>query len=67
MKPEDELPKIWVGSPESPQPNWRDMEDDEDADDEELEETPAFVIATLGFDPKGANYDDLDEAEDDPA
>lgn len=33
--------------------NWREEPDEGDADDEELEETPANVIALLGFDPKG--------------
>lgn len=33
-------------------PDWRDSEDTEDADDEELDKTPKDVIAMLGFDPK---------------
>lgn len=51
MKSTD-LPDVWFGSPESEQPDWREMDDEEDPDDEELAETPPLVIATLGYDPK---------------
>lgn len=37
-----------------------DVDDDEDPDDEELETTPADVVALLGFDPK--EIDDDSEA-----
>jgi hypothetical protein len=33
-------------------PDWRKADDVADADDEEMEETPADVLMILGFDPK---------------
>lgn len=33
-------------------PDWREENEDEDSDDEELDETPPDVVAMLGFDPK---------------
>lgn len=33
-------------------PDWRKADAESDPDDEELDETPADVIAILGFDPK---------------
>ena len=43
---------------ELPEP--AEIDDDEDADDEELDETPADVIAILGFDPK--EFSDVEES-----
>jgi hypothetical protein len=46
-------------------PDWRKtaIENDTDPDDEDMEETPADVIAILGFDPK--DMDDDEDGEDD--
>jgi 8-oxo-dGTP pyrophosphatase MutT (NUDIX family) len=48
-----ELPQVSLGKPGGALPNWRDAEFDESDkdDDEELADTPADVIALLGFDP----------------
>lgn len=48
---ENELPDVHFGSPEAQPVDWRNAPDD-DPDDEELEETPPFVVAVLGYDPK---------------
>ena len=52
------LPDVHFGDASAKPLNWRDAEFDDDTpdDDEELPETPADVIALLGFDP-------LDEEE----
>jgi hypothetical protein len=48
------LPDVHFGNPESKPIDWRKYDDDSDDgdNDEELKETPASVIALLGFDPK---------------
>ena len=48
-----ETPIIHLG-PVEPEPiNWRAVSSsDEDVDDEELDKTPAEIVAILGFDPK---------------
>lgn len=46
-----ELTPAYFGSPEDPPPDWRREPDPGADDDEELAETPADVIALLGFDP----------------
>jgi ADP-ribosyltransferase exoenzyme len=61
MDPLD-LPDVHFGSPGSPRPNWREV-DDEDPDDEELDETPEAVIMMLGFDPKHMDEPDPDEPQ----
>ncbi|HEX7387690.1 MAG TPA: hypothetical protein VF285_10515 [Castellaniella sp.] len=48
---ENELPNVHFGWPEAQPVDWRNASDD-DPDDEELKETPPFVIAVLGYDPK---------------
>jgi len=59
----EELPDARWGTADTPLPAVTPEDDDDDPDDEELAETPADVIAMLGFDPLHA--DDDDEAEDD--
>jgi hypothetical protein len=53
------LPIIRWGSADAPLPDWREEPDaDDDADDDvELAETPADVIAQLGFDPLDIDWD----------
>jgi hypothetical protein len=46
------LPDIYFGQVGEPGVDWREVADDFDPDDEELEETPADVVLLLGFDPK---------------
>jgi len=44
---------VHFGEIKDRQVDWRsELIDDEDPDDEELETTPADVVAILGFDPK---------------
>lgn len=52
---------VHFGSTEEREVKWREdeaLDAEEDPDDEELDETPADVIAMLGFDPK-----DIDDEE----
>jgi hypothetical protein len=44
---------IYFGDADSTLPDWRavDVDLDDDPDDELLDETPADVVAMLGFDP----------------
>lgn len=47
------LPDIHYGTADSRLPDWREMTDKNDADDdEELAKTPQDVIELLGFDPR---------------
>lgn len=46
-----ELPQAHFGTAKETPPNFRTQEPDEDADDEEMAETPPDVVAMLGFDP----------------
>jgi hypothetical protein len=48
----DILHDIYFGGVGEPGVNWRNLPDETDPDDEELEETPADVVLLLGFDPK---------------
>jgi hypothetical protein len=52
MVKDNMLPDIWFGQPGERGVNWRDLPEEPDPDDEELEETPADVVLLLGFDPK---------------
>lgn len=52
----EDYPQVIVGSVETPLPDWRLMPEEDDPDDEELVETPAEIIAMLGFNPA-----DIDE------
>jgi hypothetical protein len=61
--PAPELPDARWGTAETPLPDWRESDSgdtDDDPDDEELAETPAEIIAALGFDP----LEEDDEGED---
>lgn len=42
---------VYFGDPDAPLPDWRQAPEETDPDDELLAETPADVIAVLGFDP----------------
>lgn len=42
---------------DAPAINWRDAPAIDDADDEEMKDTPKDVIAILGFDPAGRSGD----------
>ncbi len=54
---------VFFGAAETELPDWRSAKDaDVDADDEQLEVTPADVVAALGFDPL-----DLDEPDEEPS
>ena len=46
-----EIPQIQIGPVGNPKVNWRLQPVEEDPDDEELAETPAEIVAVLGFDP----------------
>lgn len=52
-----DLPDVHFGAIDAPKADWKAV-DVEDPDDEELEETPASVIAMLGFDPKDPDPED---------
>ena len=60
-----QMPNVFFGSPESEPIDWKKFPD-LDADDEEMQETPASLIAVLGFDPKelysGQNASNPDDA-----
>jgi hypothetical protein len=45
------LPDAHFGTPDSPPADWRKTHDEAPDDDEQLAETPADVVAMLGFDP----------------
>jgi hypothetical protein len=48
----DMLPDVYFGDVDESEVDWRNLPDDIDSDDEELEHTPTDVIEMLGFDPK---------------
>jgi hypothetical protein len=52
-----EMPDVHFGKVGGSGVDWRKI-DDPDPDDEELEVTPANVIAMLGFDPKEFSEED---------
>jgi hypothetical protein len=59
----DNFPIAYFGNMKKARPDWREEQDDTPDDDEELPETPADVIAMLGFDPA---LEDTEEAEEIP-
>lgn len=46
------LPKVHFGKANHKEMDWTKHHSDDNADDDELEETPKDVKAMLGFDPK---------------
>ena len=46
------LPNVYFGDVTKQRPDWREVPDDPDPDDEELPETPPELVMILGFDPK---------------
>lgn len=45
-----DFPAAYFGSAQSKPVNWRELPDDEDPDDDEIQ-TPEDVVMMLGFDP----------------
>ena len=48
----DDNSDIHFGEIDAELPDWRNVLDEDDPDDEELDETSEDVLAMLGFDPK---------------
>lgn len=51
-KLKNQLPDVHFGKAHNKPMNWEAHESDDDADDNEMDETPKDVKAMLGFDPK---------------
>jgi hypothetical protein len=52
MSLKNKLPHVHFGKANHTPMNWEEHESDDDADDNEMDETPKDVKAMLGFDPK---------------